>query len=56
MMEVIVFALVLVLAQMVAGIGLTMLMLSSWFTKRVMKRTMEITKETVEMMEKESWL
>ena len=52
MLEVVVFALVLVLAQVAASLGLMVLMLSNWFTKKMMRKTVDLTKTVVEEMEK----
>lgn len=58
MLEVVVFALVLVLAQLAVTVGLLCLMLSNWFTKKMMRKTVNLTKTVMEEMEKieEDWL
>ena len=56
MLEVIVFALVLVVAQFIAGIGVITIITSNWYLNKIMKKSMEMTKEMVKVMEEESWL
>lgn len=56
MLEVVVFALVLVLAQLAVSVGMLCLVLSNWFTKKMMKKSIDMTKmivEAVEEMEEE---
>ena len=55
MLEVVVFAITLVVAQLVAGVGILTLFLSDWFMKKCMKKSMDMAKETIEMMEKENF-
>lgn len=56
MMEVIVFALVLVLAQLAVSVGMLCLVFSNWFTKKMIRKSTEMTKTIVEVMEKEDLL
>lgn len=45
MMEVIVFALTLVIAQTVVGLILTAVFASKWFVQKVMKKTIDFMEE-----------
>ena len=56
MLEVVIFALTLVVAQLVVSVGMLFLVFSSWFTKKMMKKSMDMTKTVVEEMEKQDWL
>lgn len=56
MLEVVIFALTLVVAQLVVTVGLMALMFSNWFTKKMMKKSVDMTKTVVEEMEKQDWL
>jgi hypothetical protein len=56
MLEVVVFALVLVVAQLVAGLGIMTLCLSNWFMKKSLQKSMEMTKIISEEMDKADWL
>lgn len=51
MLEVVVFALVLVLAQLAVSLGLMALMFSNWFTKKLMKKSLEISMGVMEVVE-----
>lgn len=56
MLEVVIFALTLVVAQLVVTVGLTAIMFSNWFTKKMMKKSMDMTKSVIEEMEKNDLL
>lgn len=56
MLEVVVFALTLVVAQLVAGLGIMTLCLSNWFMKKSMKKSMDMMKIMSEEMENEDLL